>query len=157
MGLPDPYHELAEVISEQYGISENLGPENYRGRSYTLECLVHLFARRGWRQQLRLLWPGITKLHYAEFQPALTWQYCLWESEEGKLLTVQPKMPQSWTELRDQARQVDVSIIPKLFQRYPELLLLFISVYPHRLTTEVAKFLDDRLREAKLKSQQYFE
>lgn len=148
-GLPDPYHGLAEVIAEQFGISDNINPENYSGRSYTLEYLVHLFVRRGWRQELRFLWPGITYLHYAEFQPEQTWQYCLWTSEEGKLLTAQPKMPQSWAELRNQSKLTDTSRIPKVFQRYPELLLVFIMVYPHRLVKNVAKFLDDCFQKIK--------
>lgn len=153
-GLADPYHGLAEVVMDQFGMADSPKRENYKGRSYALECLVHLLARRLWRQRLRFLWPRITRLHYAEFRPASPWQFCLWRSEEeGKLETVQPKMPQSWAELRDQAEQVDLSTIPELFQRYPELLLVFILTYPHRLTKDVAKFLDDRLQDAKLKAQ----
>jgi hypothetical protein len=149
-GLADPYHGLAEIVMDWLGMADNPQVKNYKGRSYTLECFVHLLARRGWRQRLRFLWPQITRLHYAEFRPISPWQFCLWRSEEeGKLEAVQPKMPQSWAELRDQARQVDLSVIPELFQRYPGLLLVFILTYPHRLTKDVAKFLDDRLREVR--------
>ena len=150
-GLPDPYHNrLGDVVMEQLRMSEEPHTETYKGRSYILESLVHLLARRGWRQRLRFLWPKITRLHYAEFQVASSWEFCLWRAEDGNLIAAQPKMPQSWAELRDHAKQVDVSLIPYLFQTRPELLLAFILVYPHRLTKDVTKFLDDRLREAKL-------
>ncbi len=142
-GLADPYHDLTEVMEEKLGLANNRQPENYRGRSFVLEPLVHLFARRGWRQRLRFMWSKITRIHFAEFNPPSRWQFCLWEVEEGRLNTVQPKMPQSWAELRNLSRSVDTSMIPELFQKNPELLLVFIVVYPHRLTKDVAKFLDD--------------
>jgi hypothetical protein len=151
VGLPDPYHKLEEVIARQQGILKDPYPENFKGRSYSLESLVHLYAKRGWRQGLKHLWPRITRLHYAEFRPPQSWQWCLWHSEDGEMLTIQPKMTQSWAELRDQAKSVNTSGIPKLFLRYPELLLMFIIVYPHRLTKDAVKLLDDRLREAKRK------
>jgi hypothetical protein len=153
-GLPDPYHRLGDVVMEQFGMSEDPPTETYyKGRSYTLESLVHLLARRGWRQRLRFLWPKITRLHHAEFQVASPWEFCLWRAENGNLAITQPKMPQSWAELKDQARQVDASLIPQLFQTRPELLLAFVLVYPHRLTKDVAKFLDDCAREARLCAQ----
>jgi hypothetical protein len=48
--------------------------------------------------------------------------------------------------LKEQAGKTDVSIIPRLFQQQPELLLVFIIVYPHRLIKDVAKFLDGCLQ-----------
>ncbi|MGD9030777.1 MAG: hypothetical protein PVG25_13300, partial [Anaerolineae bacterium] len=149
-GLPDPYQSLGDVVMEQFGMSERPLSGTYKGLSYTLESLVHLLARRGWRQRLRFLWSGITRLQYAEFQVASPWEFCLWRAEGGHLMIAQPNMPQSWVELKDQARDVDPSVIPQLFQTRPELLLAFIIVQPHRLTKDVAKFLDDRLREARL-------
>ncbi len=143
-GLPDPYHDILEVLSAQVEPDKPPRSENYRGRSYTLEALVHLVARRGWRQQLRWLWPDITRLHYAEFQPVSPWQFCLHTNEEGRALVSLPKRPQSWAELQKEAASADTRAIPQLLQEHPELLLLLILTYPHRLTKDVAKFLDDR-------------
>lgn len=143
VGLPDPYHNLGEVALDQIGLSGKTSQEHFRGQSYTLESLIHLFARRNWRQSLRFLWSNITHIHYVEFCPKSAWEFCLWYCENGILRTAQPKMPQSWTELKRKAAEVDISLIPKLFQQYPPLLLLFILVFPHRLTKDVAKFLDD--------------
>ncbi|WP_162909437.1 hypothetical protein [Aggregatilinea lenta] len=141
--LANPYHDLPEVVSQIYGIGPYESRERYKGRSYTLESLVQLFARRNWRQTMRALWPSITHVDYAEFQPESPWQFCLWQSEDsGSLRLSRPQMPQSWAALRKQAEQVSVAKIPKLFQDQPELLLLFIIVYPHRLSPDVAKFLD---------------
>jgi hypothetical protein len=148
-GLADPYHGLAEVVSQAFGLSELIHRESFKGRSYSLESLVHLFARRMWRQSLAQLWPNITELHYAEFVPAELWQFCLWASEEGVLQTSEPKKPQSWGELKREADEVNTSRIPDIFQDHPEVLLIFVITYPHRLTKDVAKYLDNRIREVK--------
>ncbi len=146
VGLPDPYHNLSKVIELRYDLSPNrLREENYLGQSYTIESLIHMLAKRSWRQRLRWLWPQITRVRFIEFYPDQSWEFCLWYCENGHRRDKQPEMPQSWTKLRDESRQVNLDKIPKIFQQYPELLLAFIIVYPHRLTTDVAKFLDDCL------------
>jgi len=144
-GLPDPYHSLVEVIEHQLGLARIVVSEHFKGRSYTLESLIQLFARRGLRQQLRFLWPRITHLQFAEFRvdPRWKWKYCFWYSDEGTLSTRQPKTPQSWADLIAESRLVNVKAIPDVFRRYPELLLIFLVVYPHRINTDVVKFLDD--------------
>jgi hypothetical protein len=52
-------------------------------------------------------------------------------------------MPQSWKELYDGAFDIDEKYIPKVFKKNPILLLLFVIVYPHRMTNDVIKFIDD--------------
>jgi hypothetical protein len=146
-GLADPYQNLADVFAEQHGISSNPKREKYGGRSYTLESLVHLCVRRNWRQRMKELWPKITFVEFAEFQPDSAWQFCLWRSEEyGRLRVAMPQRTQSWAELRKKASEVDLSRVPTIFQQHPELLLVFVITYPHRLTKDAAKFLDDALR-----------
>jgi hypothetical protein len=147
-GLPDPYHLLSGVVAERIGIQQHIGqPEVYLGQSYTLEALVHLLAKRGWRQRLSQLWLQITHVAYVEFTPETTWEYCLWHVEDGILTQRIPNAPQSWAELRDAARGCDVQNIPALFLRHPEVLLMFVLVFPHRLTINVAKFLDESICE----------
>jgi hypothetical protein len=102
-GLPSPYRELEEVVAEINGLSEDVSPEDYRGRSYTLESLISLFVRRNWRQEMRKLWPMITYVEFAKFEPDEPWQFCLWRCEDyGRLVVKQPKLTQSWTELREE-------------------------------------------------------
>jgi hypothetical protein len=149
-GLPDPYHEFADVIIEQFGLRETPNSEIYSGRSYTMETLVQLFVRRCFRRKLQVLWPNITHLDYAEYITNNVWEFCLWRTDNGKLIITQPKKPQSWSELIKDARCVDKTQIPIVFKTYPELLLFFILVFPHRLTKNAAKFIDDCLREVRL-------
>lgn len=145
-GLPNPYRTLAEVVSDNTGIADSFHREYYRGRSYTMEGLVHLFARRNWRQQMRSLWPEITHIEYAEFRPETAWQFCLWRLEEhGQLRISYPNTPQSWSELRNDASEFDTTNIPRVFQENPGLFLVFLIVYPHRFTKDAAKFLDEQL------------
>lgn len=150
-GLPhDLVGRLSTITREQIHIIAGIDRPYYRGRSFTLQSLVELYVRRGWRQRLRWLWPRITRLHFAEYRPPFAWQLCLWRQEaDGELRDSEPEMTQSWAQLRHEASQTDLARIPKLFQEHPELLLLFIIVYPHRLTPDVAKFLDDQIADAK--------
>jgi hypothetical protein len=152
-GLANPYKDLETVIAEINGFSESVYLETYAGRSYLLETLIHLYTRRNWHQQMRRLWPQVTYLEFAELELDEAWQFCLWRSEDyGKLVTKQPNLTQSWTELRSWADIVDTEKIPKVFIEQPELLLMFILVYPHRLTPNVGKLLDDQLKRVKEKS-----
>jgi hypothetical protein len=55
--LANPYYELTEVLPHVFGLTEEKIEETFRGRSYSLESLVHLFVRRNWKQAMRRLWP----------------------------------------------------------------------------------------------------
>jgi hypothetical protein len=145
LGLASPYYSLPEIVMRDMGMSSRDNTETLHGRSYTLELLIQLVAKNGYRQHLNRLWHRITRMVFARFIPDAVWQFCLWHSEQGLDESSAPKMPQSWSELQLLARKVELATIPRIFQEYPFLLLMFVLVYPHRLTVDVAKFLDDRL------------
>lgn len=145
-GLANPYKGLPEVVLETNGLSDSMKSEHYKGRSYTLEALIQLLVRRNWRRPIRDMWFDITHIELVEVIPDEPWQMCLWHIEEqGKFYSLMPKTPQSWAELRQQSHEVDLNLIPRAFQEYPELFLLFTIVYPQRLTKNTAKFLDSAL------------
>jgi len=144
-GISDPYHHLGEVAMMKQGFVEKARPENFKGRSFILESVVLLCARRGWRGTLAEFWKSITSIDFAEFRPDTLWQYCLWECEEGKLHVTKPKAPQSWTELEHNATNVNPTTIPRLFRDVPEALLLFLMAYPHRIQTSAIMYLDSCL------------
>ncbi|MBM3125276.1 MAG: hypothetical protein FJZ87_09395 [Chloroflexi bacterium] len=141
-GLADPYHGLAEVVINQTGLSETIQKENFKERSYALEGIIHLLTRWGWRGVLEELWPQFTKIDYVEYKTDNPWEFCLWHTEIGKLILHRPKYPQSWRELQEEADRIDLAYIPKILLEYPAVLLLFLIVYPHRITKDVIKFLD---------------
>lgn len=143
-GLPTPYKTLEEVIAETFGFSDNYEAERYLGRSYALESIVSLYVKRNWRVHMKLIWAQITRISFAEFRPDTVWEYPLWRIEEdGTLITKQPKLTQSWAELRAEAASTDKSLIPVILQENPGLFVIFLLVFPHRLTNDSAKFLDN--------------
>lgn len=142
-GLPDPYHSLGEVILNQVGLSDTLSDENFAGRSYSLELIVQLLARRGFRGVLNDKWKNISHLHYVSFDPKENWQFCLWQCEDGIYIETMPKETQSWSELVLESNRYDISKIPELFNKRPEMLLIFLIVYPHRLSPNVGRYLDN--------------
>ncbi len=144
-GLPDPYHDLSDVIETQLGLGDSFRKESFLGQSYTLESLVNLLAKRSWRKKLSILWHQISRIWFIEFQPNTNWEYCLWHVENGTLKEKHPNTPQSWEELRDESRTIDYSRIPTPFQKFPELLLVFLMVFPHRLVPNTVKFLDETI------------
>lgn len=141
-GIPDPYHSLQEVVTNTYGISDTLKREAFYGRSYILKGLIELLARHGWRGVIAELWPEITRMQFATFRPDSTADFCRLNNDDGNLIVQMPKMPQSWKELHDAATSVDDTYIPTAFKNDPVLLLLFVFVYPHRLTNDVMKLID---------------
>jgi hypothetical protein len=141
-GLIGPYHPLAKVVMIQQGIDEQETHSIYKNRSYVLEGLIELLVRRGWRGALAEIWRPITSIHYARFDPERTYQYCLWHCEEGIMQTSFPQSPQSWANLVQQSSTHNINNIPKYLQKNPDILLLFLIVYPHRLQTDVMKYLD---------------
>lgn len=141
-GLADPYHGLGEVIINQTGLSETIQKENFKGRSYTLESIISLLTRWGWRGILEETWYQITKIDFVEYRTDKPWEFCLWHTENGNLIVHQPKYPQSWKELQDESQKIDLSNIPKALVDSPAILLIFLIVYPHRITKNVIKYLD---------------
>jgi hypothetical protein len=61
-------------------------------------------------------------------------------------------MPQSWKELYEGAYDIDDKYIPKIFKNNPIYLLLFVMIYPHRMTNDVVKFLDEWVNKLEAKS-----
>jgi hypothetical protein len=145
-GLADPYHGLGEVTLQQIGLTDKQNAENFRGRSYSLDSLIQLLARRNYRGVLADLWKMITGIHFAEFEPESAWQFCLWNCENGLLSTTMPLTPQSWGELVTKANSISLGKVPTYLVQKPMLLMLFLLVYPHRLTPDNVKYLDDVLK-----------
>ncbi len=92
---------------------------------------------------LEELWPNITKIDFVEYKTDDPWEYCQWHTETGKLTVKRPNFPQSWAILQGEAANSDLSYIPKILLENPYVLLLFLIVYPHRLTKDAIKHLDD--------------
>jgi hypothetical protein len=142
-GIPDPYHNLGEIVLSVSGLSDKFREEYFAGRSYSLNSLIQLLSKQGYRGVLAENWKQITHLHFVEFEPENTWQYCIWQCENGTFHETMPKAPQSWQELVDQSKVATHDKIPAYYQNNPAMLIIFLVVYPHRLRPDVVKTLDN--------------
>ncbi|MEN6458191.1 MAG: hypothetical protein ABFC63_04620 [Thermoguttaceae bacterium] len=143
--LPNPYYSESEVLAARLGISDEPIEEDFRKHSYTLESIVHLFARLNWKMQMTTLWPSITHVWFNRFEPAAKWQFFLWRAAEGTHWDVAPRYPKQWSELRAEAEECNGNSVPEVVRNDPILLALILCVCPHRLTADVARWLDTQL------------
>lgn len=140
--FPDPYNQVDEVMRIRV-LGEGKFDENFKGRSYTLEALIALVARRLRSRFLDHIWPAVTRVAFASFSPDSRGSFYEWTSREGALVTRHPRLTQSWRELLEESRLIATDSLPYQLVARPSFLLRFLLVYPHRVLTEAVKFLDD--------------
>jgi hypothetical protein len=145
-GLPSPYYDFEAVT--RHAFSEHLGylqdpikDDSSAGRSYYAESLIYLLVRTGRKQLCKSLWPNLTKVSWASFQPGNPWQYCLRQTKEGLNKEVQPPYEKHWDNLVEEACSIDCSIVPNHLIKNRYLLALFVLLFPYRGTPEVLRLL----------------
>ena len=152
--LANPYYEaediLPHLLAPILGSSEDPLDETFIGRSYALEGLVHLFVRRNWKQRMKFLWPGVTRLRHTSFKPENPWDFYRWKNRNGTRKEVSPKHRQEWEELKVLACESDGMCILPSIKNYPILLLLFLCVYPHRMNAEILRWLDTQMKQIQI-------
>jgi hypothetical protein len=100
--LADPYLD-AEAALRLTASDDDDTIKCFAGTSYTVEGLLHLLAKRNWKQAVKDLWPGVTRLGLQCFEPEHLWQYYLWRNERGVNATKHPPLTKSWDSLRAEA------------------------------------------------------
>ena len=147
--LAHPYYEADDILPHL--LAPILGPgqdsleETFIGNSYTLEGLVHLFVRRNWKQNMKALWPGVSKLASVSFKPQNPWDFYRWRSKSGKRSDVYPEPTQEWADLKALSFESEGVCIPPTIKNDPILVLLFLCVYPHRMNAEIMRWLDTQM------------
>ena len=144
--LASPYYEAEDILPHLLGVAEELLMDNFRGESYALEGLIHLYVRKNWKQSMKSLWPSITRLMYLSFEPENCWDFYRWRNTEGTNRIASPKHTQEWDELRALAAESEGKCIPRSIKDHPILLLLFLCVYPHRMNAEILRWLDTQMK-----------
>lgn len=143
--LANPYYGAVDILPYMLGIADEPLEDTFKGYSYSLEGLVHLFVRHNWKQDMKLLWPDITRLMFEKFEPDETWEFYKWRNQKGTHKTIVPKHRQEWKDLKALAFESNGGCIPPSIKNYPILLLLFLCVYPHRMNSEILRWLDTKL------------
>ena len=145
--LASPYYEAEDIIPHSLGIAEGPLMDSFRNESYALEGLVHLYTRRNWKQTMKSLWPGVTRLASVSFKPENFCDFYRWRNKEGTVKIVFPKHTQDWEELKALSCESEGTCIPPTIKDNPILLLLFLCVYPHRMNAEIIRWLDTQMKE----------
>jgi hypothetical protein len=143
-GMPNPYYSPEDALRLLTGV-DFLNLENFRGRSYCIETLVQMLARRWRRQGLASLWFSITRIQLCEYAPDNGPEYFRWHSTSGKLKGAFPSEPQSWRELRESSERLDRSELPKTLLARPQFAPWFVLVYPHRFTPQFMNLIEAAL------------
>ncbi len=143
--LPTPYYGLERIVPQVLGLAETDLRESFCGRSYMLEGLVQLFARRNWKQAMRGLWPDISRVRFVRFFPEHRWQFFRWTCEKGTTRDVQPLQTQPWPDLVAAANESEGGCVPPCARAHPAFVLLYFIVAPHRCNSESLRWLDSRL------------
>ncbi len=144
-GFPNPYfnYEDSVRIVNQL-IIEDL-KQNFVGQSYTMWSMVETLARRGFRKILTGLWPRISRTQYLELEPTNLYDFFIWKAKKGKLVEKFPNQTQSWKALVENSLSDDYSKIPKILAEKTDFALLFILVFPQRLTPSVIRLIDTKI------------
>jgi len=142
-GVPDPYC-TPEELTRQYVLGEQVFPDNlsFAGRSFTLKVFVEFLVRRERKRALKSLWYGVTGIDQAEFVPQSPQDMFRWRNREGTLVTRRWKQPEDWQSLYNSASAVPPRLT-LLSKGYPEFLLPFALVYPHRFTSGISKLIEE--------------
>jgi hypothetical protein len=146
MGLASPYYDFEDVarhtLSPVLGKDKDPIGDEFKGLvSYYAEAVLHLLVRTGRKVTCKSLWPDLTTLEFMTFIPDAHWRYCLWRTDRGEYVQVQPPLTKDWNELVDEARQVDCLEAPGILAENRSLFALFLILLPHRGTPSAIRSL----------------
>ncbi|MGQ0834887.1 MAG: hypothetical protein ACT4O5_08210 [Gammaproteobacteria bacterium] len=145
--LASPYYTIEDVVRHKsqplLGCDDPYEGDGFQGTSYVCEGLMACLVRSGIKEACRELWPDFTRINHERLVPDEPWRYGLFRTGEGatNATKIYPSMME-WTELQKIASEEDVgSDIPQALKGHPFLLLLFVNIFPFRLSFSAVKFL----------------
>lgn len=144
--IPSPYYSLNQAMLHRWSVTGESIDDSFQEGSYCLEGLVHLVARRGWKQFLKLIWYDVSGIDRYEFIPEKLWHFYRWRnSEHGTNVVTASPCPQQWDDLLVVANESEGNALPRLIKQNPAFLLLFLCVMPHRWRSGVVRWLDKEM------------
>jgi hypothetical protein len=140
--FPPPTVSADEVLEQLF----NPEPRKERNRrcpgTWSLQSLLGFLARRNRRPFLDSNWRKISHLDMMSFQPDRAIDMLLWECSEGRESMRKPEREQSWAKLLSDSHEDRTAILPTVLIQNPDFALMFMLVYPHRLSPALVEFLD---------------
>lgn len=149
--LPDPYYAFEDVGRALYGLrpsdeSSALKDETFAGSTYNAELLLQLMAKYNLKQPCQDGWPYFNRLGHKRFVPAKAWQYGRLSCSDGVEETRQYPSEYTWIKLCEEANIETCEYLPERLSDLPHLLLLWLIIAPYRLTSDVGRVLDAKLK-----------
>lgn len=144
-GFPNPYFSYEATIRIVNQLLIDDPKQDFIGEPYTMWAIVETLARRGYRPILTALWPKISRTQYLETVPTTIYDYLTWKIAKGKLIEKFPNQTQSWKVLVDEANSSNYANIPTILVNNPAFALIFMLVFPQRMTPQLVKLVDGKL------------
>lgn len=141
-GYPNPYYGYEDSIRIVNEIMDEDHDESFVGQPYTMWSLVQTLARHGDRPILSHLWPSITRTQYLEIVPEDVSELFKWKIDNGDLIEKFPNVTESWLSLQNTALDEVYDRLPKSLVSNPGFAILFLQVFPHRVTPQIVKLVD---------------
>lgn len=143
--FPEVYYGIEECLVVRVKGMSNDAKIGIKHESQFLEGLVHLLTRENYKQKLIGIWPDVSKQFFREFLFSDLTDFYLWRAKQGKENLKTPIRTQQWKDLKNEAAESSGETIPKLLKENPDILLLFILVYPHRCSSSVVRWIDTQI------------
>lgn len=147
VALPSPHYGLDAVIASQIGSMSDEINETFAGKSFTLEGVLQLFVRRNWKQELKTLWPKISRVDKMSYLHQASWKLFRWQNQDSCLKHEVRQPTQDWQTLRKLAESDRSKGIPRALGSSSWLALLLLCVFPQRFTADFVCWLDSRLND----------
>ena len=140
--LPDPYHDVDQILMRLVSGDSDFEDEEFDGRSYMLHVMIDWIARSLWRQHLAGMWSDITRVEFMEFRPSTPDRYLAPTDDDGVLASWFAGQPQSWAILLSEARTKDYSALPGVLRQRREMIPYLPLLFPYRFTATLAAAID---------------
>lgn len=140
-------NQLSEFLPERFFLTDLPFSDSFSGKSFYLEGMLHLFIRRNWKQTTKSIWSDVSKIQYQKFEPDTAADFFRWRTEEGINTDEMPKPKQKWDDLKSLAFESEGNKVPKSIKDDPILVLIFLCVFPHRVSPSLLRWLDTQMRD----------
>jgi hypothetical protein len=144
--LLTPYYDITTLLKMKFRLLEEIIDDSFLGRSSFIGSVIDLLARYGEKKVLEDNWRAISYICQESFYPDSLWQHFLWRCKNGNNWSEFPEPTQSWQKLVQQANKVDQEMVPATLKKHPYFIPLFLLIYPHRITSNYIKFLDELMK-----------